>query len=118
VWGGDEWDRTVDLRNAIIALSVAEACDFVPASVGESSRTIFLLAGYSLPVPDYQLSLVDAFDKFGRVEYRTFADDETAMQYAEALIGDWERVTVMETARIVGVVVHPRSRPRDAATDA
>jgi len=46
------------------------------------------------------------------MEYRSFSDDTAAMHYAEELIGDFEKVTVLEGVRIVGVVWHPSVRPR------
>jgi hypothetical protein len=61
---------------------------------------------------DYQFSTVDQFEKFGRMEYRAFDSDAAAMQYANRLVGDWLRVTVLDGSRIVGMVVHPAFRIR------
>ena len=61
---------------------------------------------------DYQFSLLHELNKVGRMEYRSFGDDTAAMHYAEELIGDFEKVTVLEGVRIVGVVWHPSVRPR------
>jgi hypothetical protein len=71
------------------------------------SRRVMLVA-----MADYQFSMVDEFEKFGRMEYRAFDSDAAAMQYAKELIGDWRQVTVLDGPRIVGMVVHPRFQIR------
>jgi hypothetical protein len=63
-------------------------------------------------VADYQFSLVHKISNVGRMEYRSFSDDDAALKFAGELVGDFDKVTVLQEARIVGVVWHPRLRPR------
>ena len=61
---------------------------------------------------DYQLSFVRVNDNVGRMEYRSFSDDAAAMKYARELLGDFNKVTVLEGLRIVGVILDAQHRLR------
>jgi hypothetical protein len=63
-------------------------------------------------VADYQFSLLHELDQIGRIEYRAFDDDAAALRYAQQLLGDFDKVTVYEGPRIVGLIVHPRNQIR------
>ena len=62
---------------------------------------------------DFQFSLFHELENVGRMEYGRFKDDAAAMKHARGLVGDFDKVTVLEGARIVGVVLHPRHEVRD-----
>ena len=61
---------------------------------------------------DYRFSLLHELDQVGRMEYRAFGDDAEALRHARELVADWDKVTVYEGPRIVGLVVHPRNQIR------
>ena len=62
---------------------------------------------------EYQFSLVHDLDNVGHMEYGRFQDDAAAIRHARSLVGDYyDKVTVLEGTRIVGVALHPRNEIR------
>ncbi len=60
----------------------------------------------------YRFSLLNEMQQIGCIEYGEFGDDKSALLRARELLDDFDKVTIYQGLRIVGLIVHPKHEIR------